>query len=282
MNLPETTDLPFFAYGIFKPGQLGFFRIKELVKKAIADCWVHGTLLERDGLPIIDKDGSGEVKGNLLFFDEGKSCQAYLRIIEIEPDKHYLWGVTKVNCKEYNNQANLLFGKRPRKGSAPLDAEEWDGTTDLIFTNALEVVKETLEQNRNFELNLMPLFRLQMAYLLLWTIIERYVSIRYHLGDRVSEKVKQLAEEQPFKDALKKFVKEQREIFRAHRPGDRILLNQSNPNKSLEYYYQMRSNIAHRGKSVVRDFDKLLNSLEELYNIFKIVLKEAFKEARTV
>jgi len=31
MKLPDNTELPFFAYGLFKPGQICFFRIHELV-----------------------------------------------------------------------------------------------------------------------------------------------------------------------------------------------------------------------------------------------------------
>jgi hypothetical protein len=279
MNLPEKADLPFFAYGIFKPGQLAFFQIRELVKKTLANCVISGTLLERDGLPIIDKDGSAKVKGTLIFFKEGRNLEAYERIVGIEPDKHYRWGVTKAEHSEYNGETNVLFGRKPGRGSVPFEEQEWDARKDPLFTSALEVVRETLEQNKELEWNLKPLFRLQMAYLLLWSAIERYVSLRYHLGEKVSEKVKHLAEEKPFKESLKIFVKEKRDVFKAAEPEDKITLDPSNPNNSLNYYYQIRSNITHRGKSVVMDFDKLLKSLEELYNIFKIVLNEAFKEA---
>jgi hypothetical protein len=36
MERPTKIDLPFFSYGIFRPGQLGFLQLKELVKERIA------------------------------------------------------------------------------------------------------------------------------------------------------------------------------------------------------------------------------------------------------
>jgi hypothetical protein len=31
MRRPQNTDLAFFAYGLFKPGQLAFFQLREFV-----------------------------------------------------------------------------------------------------------------------------------------------------------------------------------------------------------------------------------------------------------
>lgn len=93
--------------------------------------------------------------------------------------------------------ANVLVGRYPKKDSCACEDAEWYGWNDPLFTAALDVVEETLE-SQNFEWNLKPLFRLQMAYLLLWSSIERYVSLRYHLGDRVTEKVGHLANEAAF------------------------------------------------------------------------------------
>ncbi len=57
------------------------------------------------------------------------------------------------------------------------------------------------------------LFRLQMAYMLLWTAIERYAGLKYHLGKRVTDKVYKIADEKSFADALKKYVKKNRGIY---------------------------------------------------------------------
>ncbi len=53
--IPDDTRLPFFAYGVFQPGQLGFLRLKQLVSGVQAGC-LRGRLYERDGLPMLVPD----------------------------------------------------------------------------------------------------------------------------------------------------------------------------------------------------------------------------------
>ena len=156
--------------------------------------------------------------------------------------------------------------------------EEWNGWKDPLFTVALDVVEETLTSNA-FQWDLKPLFRLQMAYLLLWSSIERYVSLRYHLGDKVMEKVRQLACEPAFAEGLLQHVKERREVYRADRPGEREVLDPQSPAKALDYYYQVRSNMTHRGKGAVWDHERVMQSLTELLPIVREVLKAAERDA---
>lgn len=281
MRLPENTNLPFFTYGLFKLGQLGFFRLREFVQNIESDCAVQGLLLERDGLPILRQNGADRVNGDLLFFNKEDGVKAYQAIIELEPDEHYYWGTARVMVRETKREANLLFGKSPDKGgSAPLKENDWDGRKDPLFSSALEVVHETIEQNTKFEWDLKPFFRLQMAYLLLWTAIERYVSFRYRLsGQRAYNKVMQLADEEAFAESLQRVVSESREISISSEPRKKKQLDRSDPKKSLDYYYQLRSNITHRGKGAPEDFDRLRSSLAELCKIFRDVLRSAFQDA---
>lgn len=99
-----------------------------------------------------------------------------------------------------------------------------------------------------------------MAYLLLWSSIERYVSLRYHLGDDVMAKISQLAGEPAFAESLRGNVTKTRTIYRTDRPVDMEILDPGSPGKSLDYYYQVRSNITHRGKSVVQDHKVLCDA----------------------
>lgn len=67
MNLPIKTSLPFFAYGIFKPGQLCFSRISALVERIIK-CNVKGTLKERDGIPLLALGSENvSIQGYLIY-----------------------------------------------------------------------------------------------------------------------------------------------------------------------------------------------------------------------
>lgn len=274
MERPQNCDLPFFAYGLFRPGQLAFFQLRELVGNAVDPAQVAGTLRLRDGLPIIHPAEHGHVRGALLTFLPGRATEAYDRISAMEPDRHYRWHEAQVD----GTLANVLVGRSPEKGSVPSEDAEWNAWKDPLFTAALDVVEEIL-QSQKFDWDLRPLFRLQMAYLLLWSSIERYVSLRYHLGDKVTEKVGQLAREAAFGEGLRHHVKKKSQVYRADRPGEREVLDPESPEKAVLYYYQVRSNITHRGKGVGRDYDLLHNSLAELLPIFREVLKAAERDA---
>ena len=270
MNPPTNSTLPFFAYGIFKPSEISYFQIKDFVEK-IEDVTIKGRLLVRDGLPIFDSSGQESVSGTLIYFFSDKQHEAYQRISEIEPDKHYHW-----KTHDYNGKSiNILHGRSPDKGSEFLDAQKWNSWEDPLFNSALDVVKDTLKDNLKFKNNLQPMFRLQMGYLLLWSSIERYVSLRYHLADGAHKKIMKLAEESSFESALKNVVKREDKVYRADRPTEGYALDNSNPKESLEYYYQIRSNITHRGKGINRDHDRVKNSLKELVDIFDKVLLSA-------
>lgn len=279
MKPPANTTLPFFAYGLFKPRQLGFLQLKDLVCKVTEGCETAGTLLLRDGLPILNKEGRHErTVGFLLQFKSDASAEeAYCRIAKMEPEKQYRWEERIVS----GSQSNLLLGISPSKGSTKC-AEGWDGESDPLFTAALEVVKETLDGNSKFDWNFKPLFRLEMAYLLLWSAIERYMSLRYGLGDKPMKKIDQLAQEPALRSALMKHVKESRLVVRADDPTENVRLNQSDPKKALCYYYQVRSNLVHRGKGVQDDHDKIYKSGIELLEIFRDVLEVSFEESNWV
>jgi hypothetical protein len=56
-------------------------------------------------------------------------------------------------------------------------------------------------------------------------------------------------------EALKDNVAERLEGYSAKAPEDKLVLDPQHPEHSLKYYYQLRSNITHRGKGVKRDFE---------------------------
>lgn len=275
MNLPSNTSLPFFAYGIFKPTEISHFQIKDYVEVSSVIS-IDGKLLVRDGLPIFDVNGQESVQGSMIYFYGDKQIEAYQRISDMEPENHYLWA--EINSG--TQLINILVGKSPNKGSDFLDEQKWDSWSDPLFTTALEAIDETLYTNSEFNHDLKKLFRLQMAYLLLWSSIERYVSLRYRLdGNAAFEKVMESAKENTFKIALQAHVTRTDRVYRADNPTKHYELNNNDSKKSLEYYYQIRSNITHRGKGMNKDFQKVKESLEELLLIFNDVLKSAKNDA---
>lgn len=274
MRGPDNTDLPFFAYGVFRQRELGFLSIVDLVEAITDPFFVNGTLYIRDGLPIVNPSLGGRVTGGLITFRKADRTEAYERINGLEPDKQYRWETVAIDEIE----CNYLVGRSPTTGSVPAD-EGWNGRNDPLFTSALEVVEETLKSSSQFNRDLKPMFRLQMAYLLLWSSIERYASLRYHLGNRAVEKVMQIADEPKFAELLRRHVTRTHKIQRADKPVDHYKLDSQSPKTSLTYYYQIRSNITHRGKGVHRDHEIVRDSLVELFDIFRELLANAFESA---
>lgn len=291
MDLPENTDLPLFAYGIFKPGQLGYHRIKTAVENVL-QTRIEGRLFERDGVPILTEDVNGQVTGYLLTFEEEEIESAYEAIVKLEPEKQYRWVTRSVSLDGGTETANVLLGRNPTRGTTELSSGEWRGEDDPLFTDALEVIEEVISSDFDFNWeNKEPFFRLHMAYLLLWSSIERYISLRYGLrgihGEKsIHQKLMEMADEPGFREGLDSIDFTNRpktRITRADRPQEDAKLDPDNPRGSISYYYQIRSNLSHRGKSAPVDFDVLQYSLNEVYEIYKHhVLPRAFERDERV
>jgi hypothetical protein len=270
---PADARLPFLAYGLFRPGHLAFFQIAEFTASYETGVYLPGYHVKlRDGVPILAPGDGHPVDGVLAHFN---STTAYERIAAMEPRHLYCWECVQVA----GQHVNALVGKSPDKGSDRLDGE-WDGWTDPLFTDALEVVEESLESAGDVDgPDFKPLYRLQAAYLLLWTSIERYLTLRYHFGPEVSKRIRCLADEDAFRQTLATLAPKPRDIRRTDDPTQRERLLSTDPAKAIKYYYQVRSNITHRGKTQERDFETMRRSLYELLRIFRAVFGAAKLEA---
>lgn len=267
---PKNTELPFFAYGIFKPGQLAYSKIKEYTVNYY--CYqIDYDMLMRDGVPFIVPSEYSKTHGFLIYFEEKYSKKAYEIISKTEPKKLYKWCEIKVG----ENKANVLMGRKPDKGSSYIEGNrrDYDGRQDPFFKEALEVVEKELKDEKIWH-NIEDFFKLQMAYMLLWAAIERYCSLKYNAA-KIWQKNEELSKEEIFKKSLKKHVQSQRTVYSSENLR-KFTLNAEKPFESLEYYYTIRCNVVHRGKAMYNDSKMLKQSLGELLNIFRDVLDDTF------
>jgi hypothetical protein len=246
---------------------------------------VTGELLVRDGLPLLNLASRGHVDGAVLHFRPEASGRAYYRIVEAEPDKQYGWDtVTARTVADQAITANILVGRDVLSGTVPFENQRWRGRDDPFFQDALKVVAETLppDDGSPAPSDLRILFRVQMGYLLLWSVLERYAALRYHLAGESAEKVDYIAREPAFIEGLRQYVREPRVMYRAEDPDadKRCRLTPDNPKKALRYYYQVRCNATHRGKGAAQDFRHLVLSSRELLAIATEVVNHAFEEAK--
>ena len=129
------------------------------------------------------------------------------------------------------------------------------------------------------------MFKLQMKYMLLWTIIERFNFLRYSLGGTSNDGIKKLAENLYFQEGLsspKLNVSIKRPLFRSDDPNERIDFSVNDSKKAIQYYYQVRCNVTHRGKGLVQDLDLLKNCYSELHNIINYVLEQTKIECEQI
>ena len=121
-------------------------------------------------------------------------------------------------------------------------------------------------------------FKLQMNYMLLWSAIDRYCKLKYNRGSEHDNRL-ELAYEDNFIDALRKIddTREYRPIFSTD-DLIRRSFDVSNPKYCINYYYTLRCNIVHRGKTSIRDLRLLKKATADLLEIFEYILDETFGE----
>jgi gamma-glutamylcyclotransferase (GGCT)/AIG2-like uncharacterized protein YtfP len=271
------TALPFFAYGFLRPGEIGYLQIERFVDVgSVRRASVSGQLWLRDGLLLLEPTGDSLIEGFLLRFRPDQAEAAYRTIDELEPYKLYRWDTAEVSIDGSTVKANVLFGRSPQSGSELWRLDDWHVADDPLFNEALQEIESiATEPNPADPTEPRVFFRKQMAYLLLWSSIERYASLRWGFGGQnVTKRVERLAEEPAFRNALAEVVKQERRVRRTDDPSRSSVLDRARPLQSIRYYYQVRSNMVHRGKAAIRDRQIVEGSLHELLHIYKHVLDE--------
>jgi hypothetical protein len=277
MNLPDDISLPFFAYGIFKPGEISYYCIKDYVSQPQKKHTLLKKMWIRDGIPILGSaDNEGETNGYILYFDD--RVKAYQKIIALEPDSYYKWSTFEIDGR----QVNYLAGKEPYKGTFESEENDWNSWDDPIFTEVFEIIDDHLKRLEHDQRSPPEKICLeyQMLYLLLWTSIERFSSFRFGLGrdkPTISEKNKLLSTLPEFqsahKNAIEKFQANRRSIYSSN--VQKYNLDSTDPKKFIEAHYTVRSTIAHRGKAVFKDAELVRDCLLRMKILFEKVISEA-------
>ena len=231
---------------------------------------------QRDGVPILLKKENERYKTKGCLYDFSDGEKAYKIICQTMSPALYEWGTIDVE----GEKANVLFGLKPDSGSDSIedasDRECFDGRNDPIFKEGIQLIRKNLdEEDFDWEEGF---FKLQMNYMLLWSAIDRYCKLKYNMGSEHENRL-ELAKEGNFIDALRKI-----EDTRAYRPifsTDDLIrrsFDVSNPKYCINYYYTLRCNIVHRGKTSIRDLRLLKKATADLLKIFEYILDETFGE----
>ena len=280
LDLPPNVELPLFVYGALKPGLPAHGPLRSFLLSTYPAA-ITGQLWVRDALPILRTEDIGEVHGYLLVWKPELALEAYKSVCLFEPRKHYQWSTTIVDS---GAAANVLAARFPFKGNPVfLNSSAWRLSDDPAFGPALDEVESVLNEVEatppSSESSMWRrFFRAQMAYLLLWSVLERLAALCFGPGADPMQRIKRLHELEGVSEAVLKYVTRVGErVADTRNPDKTIKLDPNNPEGCFKYYYQVRSNLSHRGKAVFDDFDKVYDSLKELLSITREYLVELRK-----
>jgi hypothetical protein len=275
LDAPEDQNLPCFVYGALKPGMPAFEQLRGFVAKHEPDA-VSGDLWVRDGLPMLRTNDSQNISGVLLRWMPGQEADGYRAVCHFEPRSHYSWSEVELRS---GTKANTLVMRFAGKGNPQvLDQNRWNLRDDPAFGPGMEAVESALR-----EVDAMPgdsrqsdwhrFFRSQMAYLLLWSILERLSALCIGPAEAPTSRIKRLHELPGMEDIVRRHVKRSGKVSDSRNPKSGASLDAENAKKSFDYYYQVRSNLSHRGKAVSKEFETVHSSLRELLGITKEYLE---------
>lgn len=281
---PSGFEKPLFVYGALQPGELAYGQVAaEVTRRRRA--WLEGwDILVRDGLPILVKPGSA-ANGWLLSLTR----DGYATVRRLESDDLYRWERVQVRVDDAMEEANVLIGRSPGRGGAEAHGPHWSSAddpvlrfgpvtaaamvTDLEEHHDILVGSSPGEDRRYWE----PFFRLMAAYLLLWTVYERLTALMFGPRLEVMTRLSQLEGHDAFRRAFSVAKVRSGLVVHDSRDLDRIFIRPDG-SRALRYWYQVRSNLSHRGKSAYRDSTIVYDAFVDAYNVLRLVIVELIPE----
>lgn len=264
----------FFAYGFFKPNEVAYSLIEEHVDFFKKFELNNYKLLHRNGMPMITR-GRDKTEGYLIKFKEDKSRAAYNLISKSKSKSLYEWKVLIFD----SNRINCLLAVDESLGK-DYGGINYSGLKDLGFCQTLEYIRTNLNKFEFGELKTNNNFLfLQMNYMLLWGVIDKYTTSRYGGWGQV-ENVKKLSNEKYFRDGLRKVRPDYSSVYSSRSDNEYILnLNRKGNKKYFDaanYYYHVRCNITHGGKVSWDNAEHLKCDLGNLLEIMEYVFDKSF------
>ena len=197
----------------------------------------------RDGVPILidNQRDYNQTKGYIITFKKARKD----RLIKQSAIRYlYEWKTIEIN----GNDVNILFGVDPENGSDhiedPKERVSFNGKNDPLFKEALELIEKNLNTDKNSH-KIKSFFELQMNYMLLWSAIDRFSSLKYNKQYK-SWNNEKFSKERAFKEGIKKYGNEPHILV--YSTEDLVVheFNAKDPLETIKYYYTLRCNVVHR------------------------------------
>lgn len=278
LDSPSDQRSPLFTYGSLKPGELAHAQIAENVAEA-HDAFLPGHHLRtRDGLPLLVAGGEG-VSGSLVVFRD--AIAGYNAVRRFEPRPHYGWTQVIVEVEGRPRTANTLLAQLPEEGSENEALESWSATGDPVLVEGLqqaaELARPVLERplsNARFEGEFArDFFRIEAAFLLLMSVVERLATLTFGTAVSPTTRVINLGRLDGFAEWWRAAGGQSGRRIVDSRDPKRAFTIGNDGDGAWEYWYAVRSNLAHRGKGAWKDAEIVRGAFTECFGVVRLTLE---------
>lgn len=286
---PPRLHLPMFAYGPDKPDQPAFDLLEGYIVQKEAATLATGGLRVRDGLPLLDPDGTVGVSGVLLTFAVGREKTAYTTVCEVAPRQHYRWDMTEMRVDGRPGRVNVLRGRHPDRGSSDEWFTSWSANDDPLLRSGMAHVRRAALEHATAPFPTVAgdggsadagqrssmwdrFYGLMSAYLLLWSAVERFTALAYGPALAAVERTWRLGDDPRFRGSVVAAGVAPSAKTADSRDPTRARRIREDGAGAMFSWDAARHIVAHPGRSAFADGVLLRRSLVDLHDTFRLFL----------
>ncbi|MEA2685793.1 MAG: hypothetical protein QOE93_988 [Actinomycetota bacterium] len=283
LELPGRLDLPLFTYGLLQPDQPAYGTVvANLVADRSTARLAEGGLRYRDGLPLLDPEGTAGVEGSVLRFAAGQERSAYDAVCGFEPRHHYRWHIADARVGDGPAvRVNVLQGRHPERGIADEWFTSWSADADPLFRFGLDAIRRAaLDHGVTAFPSLAGdnpalwerFYGLQSAYLLLWSAVERYAAIACAPSDEPLTRAYRLGDDRSFREAVVAAGVSPLAKTPDARDPARSRRIREDGSGAMYAWESVRATLGHPGRTASADGAILRRALVELHDTLRLLL----------
>jgi hypothetical protein len=278
---PPRLDLPMFAYGPDKPDQPAYDLLRGFVAQTEVSALPTGGLRVRDGLPLLDPDGTVGVNGVLLTFAAGREKDAYTTVCEVAARQHYRWDMIELRVDGRPGRVNVLRGRHPDRGSSDEWFPSWSAGDDPLLRFGMAHVRRDALAHAAAPFPTVStddagtwdrFYALQSAYLLLWSAVERFTALAYGPAHPVLERTWRLGDDPRFRQCVVAAGVAPSAKTADSRDPTRARRIREDGAGAMFSWDAARHLVAHPGRTAFADGVLLRRSLIDLHDSFRLTL----------
>ena len=278
---PPRLDFPLFDYGLLKPGQPAHDLVAGAVARTEVAAMTTGGLRVRDGLPLLDPDGTAGVEGVLLTFGPGQEKEAYATVCTVAPRPQYRWDMVDMRVDGRPGRVNVLRGRHPGRGSPDEWFSSWSAGDDPLMRYGMASVRASALAHGRGAFPTVGgddpalwdrFFALQAAYLLLWSAVERFTALAYGPGQPALDRTWRLGDDAGFRACVVAAGVAPSAKTADSRDPSRARRIREDGGGAMFSWDASRHLVGHHGRTAFVDGVLLRRSLVDLHDTFRLLL----------